>query len=250
MSEQLNNLYSLAKLETFSPDAFKSDDIVPQDVCNFVLALSLVFNDLRDLIQLHNAIVSQKPEGEFKINRKWGTYNGIWLHSLRLGISLVHEVLNLVNKNSKVLEHTFFKSVLKQIPREARDQWSDIVQASQGKQVDTPFGKFALFIRNKISFHYDPKEIFKGYSQFFSSQNDASASAFVSRGSSMSKTRFYFADAAVRGYFTKEDEIHDVEQIITKIVDLMDNLNFSLMSIIHHFIQKRGFGYKIATEET
>ncbi len=250
MYEQHGNLYDLAKLESFSPEAFRGDDSVPQDLCNFILTLALVFNDLRDLIQLHNVVVSQKPQGDFKINRQWGAYNGVWLHSLRLWISLIHEVLNLVNKNSRVLKHPFFKSVLKQIPREARSQWSDIVQAAQGKQVDTQLGRFALFIRNKISFHYDPKEIFNGYSHFFSSQNNASVAAFVSRGSSMSQTRYYFADAAVRGYLTKANTDHDVEDILTRMADLMDNLNYSLMIIIHHFIQKRGFSYKIAKDET
>lgn len=244
------SLFDLAMLESFDPEAFRGDDNVPQYVCNFVLTLALVFNDLRDLFQLHNLLVSKKPPGTFRINRQWGAYNGAWLHSLRLMIALIHEVLNLVHANKETLGHPFFKGVLRQIPREAREHWSSLVRVAEGKQIDSPVGKFALFIRNKLAFHYDPKEIFSGYSRFFSSQSHGSETAFISRGASMSQTRYFFADAAARGYLTRDIQDQKVEDLLMKVLDLMEGLNFSLMSIIHHFIQKRGIAYRTSREET
>ena len=250
MTEQIGNLHDLAQLESFDPDAFRGDDNVPQYVCNFVLTLALVFNDLRGLVHVHNLLISKKPSGEFRISRRWGAYNGARYHSLRLMVALIHEVLNLVHANQKTLEHAFFKAVLKQIPREAREHWSALVQAAEGKQVDSPVGKFALLVRNKLVFHYDPKEIFAGYSLFFSSHVHGAESAFVSRGTSMSETRYFFADAAAGGYLTKDIQDQKAEDLLMGIISIMPGLSFSLMSIIHHFIQKRGFAYKTAKEET
>lgn len=167
MTGQIENPYDLAPLESFDRDAFKGNDAVPQSVCNFVLTLALVFNDMRDVVYLHNLLLSKKPSGAFRINREWGAYNGLWTHSLRLMVALIHEVLNLLHDQQKTLEHPFFKEVLRQIPREARAQWNALVQAAQGRQVNIPVGKFASLVRNKLAFHYDPKEIFSGYSRFF-----------------------------------------------------------------------------------
>jgi len=250
MAKQIEDLYDVATLESFDPDAFRGDEDVPQYICNFVVTLALVFNDLRDLIQLHNLLVSTKPSGPFRTNRQWGAYNGAWLHSLRLVVALIHEVLNLVHANQKALKHPFFKGVLKQIPREAREHWNSLVQVAEGKQIDNPFGKFALLVRNKLVFHYDPKEIYSGYSLFFSSQSPDSEAAFVSRGASMSRTRYFFADAAARGYFTRDIQDQKVEDLLTEVFNLMERLTFPLMGIIHHFIQKRGFAYRTAKEET
>ena len=177
-----------------------------------------------------------------------GTYNGLWHHSLRLMVALIHEVLNLLHNQQKTLEHPFFKEVLRQIPRDARVQWNDLVQAAQGKQIDTPVGKFALFVRNKIAFHYDPKEIFSGYSRFFDSESPAAEAAFLSRGASMSKTRYFFADAAANGYLMRGIENQEDEYLLDEFMSHMSKLTFSMMSIINQFIQKRGFAFRPVKE--
>jgi hypothetical protein len=250
MAEEIGELHDLAALESFDPAAFRSDEGVPEHVCNFVLTLALVFNDLRDLLFVHNLLISKEPSGEFRISRRWGAYIGAWYHSQRLLVALFHEILNLLHDNKKALDHPFFKAVLKQVPREGREYWHALVQASEGKQADNPVGKFAVLIRNKLVFHYDAKEIFSGYSRFFSSQNPGAASAFLSRGASMSQTRYFFADAAAQGYFTKGVQDRKTEDLLMKLVSYMPGLGLSLMSIIHHFIQKRGFTYRTAKEET
>jgi hypothetical protein len=124
------------------------------------------------------------------------------------------------------------------------------VQATQGKQVDTLVGKFALLVRNKLVFHYDPKETFSGYSRFFSSQIPAAERAFLSSGSSMSETRYYFADAAANGYLTRGIEDKKGEDLLGEFTTVMPMLAFSLLRIIHHFIQKCGFAYRAAREGT
>jgi hypothetical protein len=44
MEKDLTKLFELSDLESFDPKAFEGDSVVPQDVCNFVLTLALVFN--------------------------------------------------------------------------------------------------------------------------------------------------------------------------------------------------------------
>jgi hypothetical protein len=66
----------------------------------------------------------------------------------------------------------------------------------------------------------------------------------------MSQTRYFFADAAARGYLTRDLQDQKGEDLLTEFTSIMSILAFPLMSIIHHFIQKRGFGYKTAKEET
>jgi hypothetical protein len=48
----------LAALQTFDPKAFVGDSGVPQDLCNFVLALALVYNDCKDGI-FSNLLLTQ-----------------------------------------------------------------------------------------------------------------------------------------------------------------------------------------------
>lgn len=241
--------YDLAKLESFNAAAFRGDDTVPQHVCSFVLTLALAFNDLRDIFHVHILLVADKPKGTFKVNRHWGGYNGAWYHSVRLMTALVHELLNLVHIHHASLEHPFFKAVLKQLRPEDRRQWDSLVRVAQGKQADTPLGRFALLVRNKLSFHYDPKSIFAGYEHHFSSGCAGSESAFVSRGKMMAETRYFFADAAAKGFLTMNVGQHKGEDLLVQTTSIISDLNFTLMSIIHHFIQKRGFAYRAAKEE-
>lgn len=39
----------LAPLETFDPAAFLGDEAVPQELCNFILSLALIYNDCKDI---------------------------------------------------------------------------------------------------------------------------------------------------------------------------------------------------------
>lgn len=250
MENDVGRIGDLANLESFDPAAFEPGGKVSQDVCNFVLTLAVIYNDLKDLIYTDVALQTQSPETPFKITRHWGAYNGLRFHVWRLMVGLFHEVLELIRRSNKVLEDSFFKSVLSQLPREERDIWQDFVSVACEKQTATVESRFALLVRNKLVFHYDPKEIHRGYHTFFSSGSHGAERAFISRGMNMNETRFYFADAATRGYFMKNIDGRDTEKILVDTMTPFLNLSSTLMKIIHHFIQKRGFAYRAETEET
>jgi len=249
MKDDVERIDDLASLESFDPVAFEAGEKVSQDVCNFVLTLAVIYNDLKDLIHADVTLQTQAPELPFKISRHWGAYNGLRFHVWRLMVGLFHEVVDLIQRSDKVLEDSFFKSVLSQLPRKERDIWHDFISVACDKQTATAEGHFALLVRNKLVFHYDPKVIQRAYRTFFSSGSHGAERAFVSRGMDMKETRFYFADAVTRGYFMKNIDGRDTEKILVDTMTPLLNLSSALMSIIHHFIQKRGFAYRNEVEE-
>ncbi len=110
------------------------------------------------------------------------------LHYVRLHCALIHELLNLIAANQPAINHQFFASVIRLLPSTVRLAWNSLVDASLLKATSTPLTASLLLIRNKVSFHYDPKELY----------------SFVSRGSNMKGSRFYFADAAAEGYLQSQ----------------------------------------------
>jgi hypothetical protein len=114
----------------------------------------------------------------------------------------------------------------------------------------TPENHFALLVRNKLAFHYDPKEIYNGYNNFFCSGTHGAELAFISRGKDMASTRYFFADASARGYLMKNVQGKEAEKLIVKAIETLIDMNFMLTEIINYFIQKRRFPYKEEAEET
>jgi hypothetical protein len=236
----------LADLESFDSAAFNGDAKVSQDVCNFVLTLALIFNDLKDLIVAQVTLQSHKPSGSFKVSRHWGEYNGIDIHLWKLMVGLFHEIVQLIRDSEDVIADLFFQSVLKSLRMKERDIWTSLVDAA-GAGTSPEENRFALLIRNKVVFHYEPKEIYRGYKTFFTSGAPGAQRAFVSRGNDMEHTRLYFADAAVTGYLTARGE-GKLEELMTNVIRSLTDLNFMLTDIVDIFIQKR-FAYRKESEE-
>jgi hypothetical protein len=232
----------LAPLQTFDPEAFVGGEAVPQEICNFVLALSLIYNDCKNGIFSNLLIEESKPDGEPAPTQAWGAYGGIKVHYLRLHFALIHELLKLISENKKVIEHPFFASVIKLLPRSVRDSWTALVDAALEKQTSSPLNKALLMIRNKVSFHYDPKELYKGYRYHFFTTAASAEPAFVSLGKSMRNSRLYFADAAANGYLRSQVDNED-PQLLNRLADMTSHLNQAIMQIVDRFIQKRGYAY-------
>lgn len=249
MNNRLEGINDLADLESFDPAVFIADEVVSQNVCNFVLTLSLVFNDFKDLVYGHITLEKYKPQGSFVISRHWGSYGGLKGHLFRMMIALFFEFMKLLNENTKVLNDPFFQSVLQHLTQNERKTWSSLVCAAQDQYTDTPIGNFALRVRNKMAFHYDLKEIQSGYQNFFASGSYGTERAFISRGDNMAETRYYFADAAARGYLMKNFKGKDADKLLEDTVFHLHYLTPVLMQIIHFFVQKRGYAYRLENED-
>lgn len=237
----------LAPLESFPPEAFRGDDNVPQDLCNFVLALALIYNDCKDALYTHVAIADCRPEGLSRKTRVWGGLSGAQLNSFRATVGLLHELLRLVREDGDILEHAFFLSVVRRLPRSSRDAWHTLVDVARGAMPKDKLGKQLLLIRNKVFFHYDVKAIFTGYRQhFFDGRHDDRA--YVSRGQTMQATRFFFADAAALGYLRHVTGSEAAEEVTQDLANIVDSINNGLLTIVVHFIQARGFAFRQEAE--
>jgi hypothetical protein len=233
----------LAPLQTFDPQAFVGDSTVPQDICNFVLALALIYNDCKNGIFSNMLLTESKPAGKSQLSKSWGAFNGIKIHYFRLHFALIHELLNLIEDNAAIIKHPFFVSVTKLLSPPVRHSWQALVDASLQKSTSSTLNKFLLRIRNKVSFHYDPKELYRGYRWHFFRNTDPAEAAFVSRGASMRDSRFYFADAAADGYLQSLVENKNLDNLTNRLAEITADLNQTIMQIVDRFVQKRGYAY-------
>src|SRR5436309_4492184 len=102
----------LAEIEGFDPAVFVGDASTPQAVCDFVLALALVYNDLHDSIlglQLHR---ENQPPDLFVQDRAVGSWGGLFTSLLRAHFGIVNELLALIEDNSVVVQHPSFLKLI------------------------------------------------------------------------------------------------------------------------------------------
>ena len=233
----------LANLQYFDPKAFQSDNDVSKEVCGFVLSLALIYNDIKSTNLFIEILKGSKPQGSFIERKDWGEYNGTINFLDRLIIGLLHELFNLIKENKCVLEDNFFKEVIKSIRKDAKVSWKALVDTSFDKFSKNKLAKELMIVRNKISFHYDPKAIRKGY-DFFYEDIKIMDKAYISRGKNMPESRFYFADAAAESYVKFLYGQNDLQPFFKSVSGHLQELNNAIWYIINNFIAKRGFGFK------
>jgi hypothetical protein len=98
-------------------------------------------------------------------------------------------------------------------------------------------------LRNWSAFHYTQDEkLAAGFAHFFHSNenaNEFSARAYVSVGRNMNETRFYYADAAVRGMMREITHEAD-EGLLMTITDLSRHVNVALQGIVtQHLVERK-----------
>jgi hypothetical protein len=231
------SVYTLAPLEYFDPRVFISSDKDEQKVCNFVLALALIYNDYHDLLWASGLHLENPPVA--KLSGERGHYMGLHFHILRLIYANFRETMYLISGHQDVLSNSMFQRVVQSLNKEEKKYWTALVDVSLGRNTETTdFNKFLGLIRNKLTFHYSAIEpLMSGFRQYFlDDKNQKVNDAFISRGKSMSTTRFYFADAAIGGAFNcawagkeKEFAIHSSEYA--------RNIRTAIYGVVTHFIQ-------------
>ena len=238
----------LATLNSFDPAVFTGDSAVSQPICNFVLALSLIYNDSKDAIYAHLLLQDHKPEGQFRKTRRWGAYNGIDIHLFRNFIAVIHELFNLIRSQQSLLDDPYLIEIERKLPVKSRDAWRTLRDVALNQKPGNALGRSLMLIRNKVIFHYDPKCLYRGFGQHFLDDRKASERAYISRGSNMSESRFYFADAAAIGYLRSLYGVTEADQLLKNVVDLLGPLNQALMGIVEGFVQKRAGAFREVRE--
>src|SRR5690349_16134483 len=107
-------LSHLSPIETFDPAAFKGDAGTPQGVCDFVLALALSYNDLRDLTSAQNILLDHKP-AIGKPSPPLGLFAGLRVALMRAQFGVLHEILQLVEAQAVARADASFARLVKQL---------------------------------------------------------------------------------------------------------------------------------------
>lgn len=189
----------LGPLEEFDPQLFIASDRDSQGVCDFVLALAVASNDLRDAwfarVALHEA-AGQVPRGA---TAAWGLCGGLGVSSMKAVVGVLHELLSLLGdkRSIKAMKHELFRRVAGTLHVGERETLSQLTRIAAGQRSNLPLARTLEACRNKVAFHYDQKVIGRGYRSHFAREHKK---AFISDGTAMNQIRFYFADAAVERF--------------------------------------------------
>jgi hypothetical protein len=231
------DIAQLGPLETFDATAFQGNAEYTQDLCNFILALSLFYNDFRDLIAAQMLLSEAYPGDNAKPSPEVGQFRGLSLHLFRIQAGFVHELAELVERNLKIIASAGFQKIVKGLNRKGREAWASVVAAAENRPGDDPLARVVFFARNKVGFHYDQKEILRGYAKCFI--EPTGRVPFISRGTKMANTRFYFADAAAEAYIRSLGDPEVVEPFYAVESPLLLEINLAVREIIVRFINSR-----------
>jgi hypothetical protein len=228
---------ALARLETFSTDAFTPDAAFPASVCGFVLALAVIYDDLKDIAQADHLLASEAPASPDEYTRERGQLAGIQAHIRRHLAATIYELLRLVEGNLGILSEPAFAVTARNLPKDIRAEWESIAAVAENREAKGSLAEALHFVRDKVGFHYDRKELLRGYQIHFS--EDPARPAFISRGDSLQSSRFYFADAAAQAYFRVQLAVHDPSEYFSWGSPLVRAVNRALHELVIAFIQRR-----------
>jgi hypothetical protein len=203
----------------------------------FFLALALVFNDLKTVVLLKETL-PRRP-GKVQISRHVGQRGGIGSHLTRLAAGIIHELLNLIDASSKVLNDGRFIDILGKVDPKCSKMWWTLVDHAVST---TPASKVLCMIRNNAAFHYkQPTALAKGFRAWYfdDAKIPQNETAYVSTGQDMDATRFYFADAAAQrslSVLAGKNGITDVDETVKGFVQ---DTNFALAALVRQYLYGR-----------
>lgn len=226
----------LSPLESFDASAFIADDQLTQECCDFVLALALVFNDFRDLLLGDQLLLCEAPADQMTPTAALGAFGGAHLHFIRLLLGAIRELLYLVKNASSVRDGALFRTVSKKLSKATRKSWGKVVAAAESSASTDTDIKFLIMARNTVTYHYEAKAIGRGYRRAFA---DGTVDPYISRGTNVASTRFYFADRAAQSYLEHAFDGQVPERYFLQNSDLLLDIAFSLNEIVTRLVAVR-----------
>jgi hypothetical protein len=231
----------LAPLTKLEPEKLVSKD-GRDSLAEFVLALSLVFNDLKGIVNWRDYIRSQPPETNV-ISPESGEWIGFEMQIHRLMIAQLHELLRLIEEFEEIVEGEEMRRIMKKAVPSVRRRWGEIVRIAIGKgsSRDDTFANVLVKVRNNASYHYyQPKTLLAGFREFFytSPTNAGNEWAYASIGNNMGQTRFYFADAAMQATLYTLTEKPMGKRFAKRLGDVIEDVNQALAYIIGQYIKR------------
>ena len=234
----------LGSTETFDPRAFESDSEWPKDLCHFILALAVASNDLHDIVLAKYLLKEERDQNELDADTRYKAMSGgVTITLLRLQVGIIHELLNLVEKSISIRKSESFQRLYKRLNKSSKESWDRICEVANWKSQQGTVGKALLLCRNKVGFHYDAKQIGRGYRRRFLADRPAS-NPLLSRGNRMAARRFYFADAAVEQYIYDLADNSEIRDAFLGKGQLIEDLNLALYELVTRFVTARGYAWK------
>jgi hypothetical protein len=233
--------FELAPLESFDPVVFQPSDKEQKRVAGFVLALALSHNDLGDVAAVWGLLLKQEPPKPFRPTPAVGQYFGILHHLHRQYIALLFAFFDCINDNQDLLHQAVFEKVIQQMNREVRICWQSLVEFALHGTASNPTLKVLTRVRNCVTFHYDPKELQKGFEARLNAPiAEEWKTAYISRGDTAGRTRYHFADGAAQQYFNGLGVGGPMEDFWKQVIDITVQIQNAVEQIVLHFVQLNG----------
>jgi|HubBroStandDraft_1064217.scaffolds.fasta_scaffold37267_2 hypothetical protein len=229
--------FDLAEARGFDPSAL--DTRLP--LVRFILVLAGAFNDMKGVIYAAARLQEVAPIAREKVS--WtGQLAGMQIQTIRLLAGILHELMNMIDKEGAVVDSSEFNAIVARLPAPQRRAWTQVARIARredGAPTAASSGSHLLcLIRNNLAFHYGTKVIAKGYGEFFADPTlKFRDKAVVSDGRNMEETRFYFADAAMEQGLKSLTglSLHDLQGRLNSVGEAM---NLALKHIVMAYIAK------------
>lgn len=233
------------ELRHITPDRLLNQS--KDDVGQFFLVLGTFYNDLKSLLfhmmQTERRFESVDPVA---ITVERGEFGGIRSHLVRIIIATVHEFFKFIDENNGVMDTEEFGVVYSRLNNDQKERWNFVIEIAKGGEVKdvSDFAKVLKIIRNNLSFHYygSGKVLGKGFGLYFYEDRkmEANRSAYYSKGSNMSETRYFFCDAAAqRGLSNEVSRTMNPNEFDKKFSQIIDLLNLVVMKLMNEFVRLR-----------
>ena len=228
-------LKALAPPEEFDPRVFQGDETCSQSLCNFELSLALFFNDFKDIVLGYQLVLRQFPKDTDRASKDLGHADGMSEHLYRLLMGIIHELLELIDDDRRLLDHPYLLRVVKKLHPDAKKAWRTLTSVEVGPKSKDPVARLVHFARNKVAFHYDAKAIANGFRSFVGT----SRPPYFSHAPSMAGTRFYFADAAAQQLMRGQADPGIVEDFFSGRLSIFMQVNHAVREVVAGFVRLR-----------
>lgn len=224
----------LDKVLEMPASVFIADKKEDQDSYNIILSFTHFFNNLRDVSIISKLAVSESSKVEATNNPISGQFGGMKVFSDNLFFAFLLEFIQLLKNenNKKIIKEETFNKIIKNLNKRPREDWSQLLEI-----IYNPDDKLCITlykIRNNLSFHFfEPKKIYEGYKMAIQNPENK---MYLSLGTKMSSTRYYFYDLSNQLAIHKI--IMDNGFSIEKWNEEIDTLIHLILSVTMNVIQK------------
>ena len=217
---------ALAEPERLPARIFQPDSGFSVELCDFILALAVAFNDLRDVLLAWILLADAFPESAAP-SARGGQAGGVAAHLFRNLSGIMHALLVSVDRSTVARQDGKFATIVKNIHPDARHAWYELVQLERGSKSSDPLARYVYWARNQVAFHYDPQAIRRGFELAF--RDPTANQPWISGGRTMASSRFYFADAAVDAYMREwAADVPSGHELLTGKSEVVSQINHAV----------------------